>query len=155
LVFSNGSIATRSTAGPASASLFASAWLDAMAEESGSSPYPGKDRPSASPSPNRTREGVRKRLNLLLAEDNLPDALLVREAITAEGLPVEFHMATDGERTIEFIARAENDPDAPGPHVLLLDLNLPKLDGFEVLRRLRASNKYKDVPVLIVSSSDS
>jgi two-component system response regulator len=91
----------------------------------------------------------------LLAEDNLPDALLVREAITAEGLPVEFHMATDGERTIEFIARAENDPDAPGPHVLLLDLNLPKLDGFEVLRRLRASNKYKDVPVLIVSSSDS
>jgi DNA-binding response OmpR family regulator len=79
----------------------------------------------------------------------------VREAVQAEDLPVEVHLAADGERAIEFIARAENDPDAPRPDLLLLDLNLPRIDGFEVLRRLRASNKCKDIPVLIVSSSDS
>ena len=94
-------------------------------------------------------------MNLLLAEDNLPDALIVREAIRAESLPLEVHIAPDGERAIEFIERAENDPHAPCPHVLLLDINLPKADGFEVLRRLRASDKCKAVPVLVISSSDS
>jgi chemotaxis family two-component system response regulator Rcp1 len=94
-------------------------------------------------------------LNLLLAEDNLPDALLVKEAIRTENLPVEIYIVADGERAIDFIARAEKDPDAPRPQVLLLDLNLPKIEGLEVLRRVRASDKCKDIPVLIVTSSDS
>jgi DNA-binding response OmpR family regulator len=94
-------------------------------------------------------------LNLLLAEDNLPDALLVREAIRMENLPLQVHIASDGEQAIEFIARAERDSEAPCPHFLLLDLNLPRVDGFDVLRRLRASDKYKAIPVLIISSSDS
>jgi CheY-like chemotaxis protein len=95
------------------------------------------------------------RWSLLLAEDNLPDALLVREAIRTENLPLEVHVAADGQQALAFIARAEQDPGAPCPQVLLLDLNLPKVDGFEVLRRLRASEKFKSIPVLIVSSSDS
>jgi DNA-binding response OmpR family regulator len=94
-------------------------------------------------------------LNLLLAEDNLPDALLVREAIRMENLPLQVHLAADGEQAIEFIARAERDTEAPCPHFLLLDLNLPKVDGFDVLRRLRASDRCKAIPVLIISSSDS
>lgn len=72
-----------------------------------------------------------------------------------ENLPLDVHVAPDGQKAIEFIVRAETDPDAPSPQLLLLDLNLPKVDGFEVLRRLRASAKFKDVPVLIVSSSDA
>ncbi len=79
----------------------------------------------------------------------------MREAIRMENLPLEIHVAPDGQQAIEFIARAENDPDAPHPQLLLLDLNLPKVDGFEVLRRLRASEKFKTIPVLIVSSSDA
>lgn len=98
---------------------------------------------------------IANRFNLLLAEDNLPDALLVREAIRLEKLPVELHLVSDGQKAIEFIARAEQDPNAPCPHLLVLDLNLPKKNGFEVLRRLRASAACKDVPVLIVTSSDS
>jgi len=94
-------------------------------------------------------------LNLLLAEDNLPDALLVREAIRMESLPVDVHAAIDGEQAIAFIVRAEENPDAPVPDAVLLDLNLPKVDGFEVLRRIRASAKYKHLPVLIITSSDS
>jgi DNA-binding response OmpR family regulator len=80
---------------------------------------------------------------------------LVREAIRMENLPVDVHLAKDGQAALAFIAKAEQDPDAPCPQVLLLDLNLPKVDGFEVLRRLRASEKFKAIPVLIVSSSDS
>jgi DNA-binding response OmpR family regulator len=90
-----------------------------------------------------------------LAEDNLPDALLVREAIRMEKLPLEVHVAPDGERAIEFLAKAERDPDAPVPHLILLDLNLPKVDGFDVLRRIRASEKYQNVPVIVITSSDS
>jgi DNA-binding response OmpR family regulator len=81
--------------------------------------------------------------------------LLVREAIRMENLPLEVQIAPDGERALEIIVRAENDADAPRPHILLLDLNLPKIDGFELLRRIRASDKFKDIPVVIVTSSDS
>jgi len=79
----------------------------------------------------------------------------VREAIKMEDLPVEVYIAPDGERAVELIVKAENDPDAPCPHVLLLDINLPRIDGFEVLRRIRASHKFKNIPVLMVTSSDS
>ena len=79
----------------------------------------------------------------------------MREAIRAENLPVEVFIVPDGERAMDFIAKAESDPDSPSPHVVLLDLNLPRIDGFEVLRRLRATEKFKNVPVLVVTSSDS
>ena len=95
------------------------------------------------------------RFNLVLAEDNLPDALLVREAVRLENLPLEVYIAADGERAIDLIVKAENDPNAPCPHVLLLDINLPRIDGFEVLRRVRAIDRFKAVPVVMVTSSDS
>jgi CheY-like chemotaxis protein len=154
-VYSNGSIVTRNTTAPVSGWQFASAWLSAMADESGSNPSQGKEQRSSSPSRGIRSESVPQRLNLLLAEDNLPDAILVREAIRLENLPLEVHVAPDGQRAIDFIARAEQDPDAPCPHFLLLDINLPKADGFEVLRRLRNSQRCGKVPVLMISSSDS
>ncbi len=79
----------------------------------------------------------------------------MREVIRAESLPLEVHVASDGQAAIQFIESAEGDPHAPAPDFVLLDLNLPKRDGFEVLRRLRASAKFKDTPVLIMSSSDA
>jgi CheY-like chemotaxis protein len=155
LAFSSDFTVTRNIPAPASDWLFASAWLNAMADESGSNPKAGKAQPSSSRSPNIPPESNPRQLNLLLAEDNLPDALLVREAIRLEKLPVEVHVAVDGERAIDWISRAEQDPDVPCPHVFLLDLNLPKADGFEVLRRIRASTRCKDIAVLVVTSSDS
>ena len=79
----------------------------------------------------------------------------MREAIQAEQLEVDVHIVADGELAIDFIARAATDSEAPAPHVMLLDLNLPKVDGFEVLRRVRAIEKFKNIPVIIVTSSDS
>ena len=140
-MFSSDSITIRNTAVPASDWLFASGWSSVTAGESGSNPNPEKDLPSSSPSRSTPDQSVPQRFNLLLAEDNLPDALLVREAIRMENLPLDVHIASDGQQAIDFIEQAENDPDAPCPHFLLLDFNLPKADGFEVLRRLSRERK--------------
>ena len=154
MAYLSGCITTRTTAEPASVWRFAGAWSNAMAEPSGSSPSQAKDPASSSLSQSRTEPTVH-RLNLLLAEDNLPDALIVREAIRIEGLPLNVHIVADGQQAIDFIARAEENPEAPGPQLLLLDLNLPRRDGIQVLKRLRDSAKFKDIPVLVVTSSDS
>ena len=90
-----------------------------------------------------------------MAEDNLPDVLLVREAIRLEELPVNVHVASDGEAAIQFIATAESDPGAPCPDLVLLDINLQKADAFQVLQRLHASAKCRGAPVLVFTSSDS
>ncbi len=79
----------------------------------------------------------------------------MREAIKKEDLPLEVHVVVDGAQALEFMERGEKDPDAPSPQVLLLDLNLPKIDGIEVLRKIRAGGKYKDIPVIVITSSDS
>ena len=98
---------------------------------------------------------AQQRFNLLVAEDNLPDVLLVREAIKMAKLPLDVYVVPDGQEAIEFIENAEGHENAPCPHFMMLDLNLPKRDGFEVLKRLRASPKCQSVPVLIITSSDS
>ena len=61
----------------------------------------------------------------------------------------------DGQKAFDFIQRAEEDPDAPCPQSILLDLNLPKRNGKEILQRVRRSVKCKDVPVIVITSSDS
>jgi chemotaxis family two-component system response regulator Rcp1 len=92
---------------------------------------------------------------VLLAEDNLPDALLVREVIRMQNLPLDVHVADDGEKAIDFIARSDEAESAAHPDLLIVDLNLPRMDGFEVLARLRESPRSKAIPVLILTSSDS
>jgi CheY-like chemotaxis protein len=154
-VYSSGCIATGNTAVPASDWQFASGWLSVMADESGSNRRPGQEQLSSSRSQNMPPEPIQQPLILLLAEDNLPDALLVREAIRAENLPLTVYVEPDRERTMDFVLRAEKDPDAPCPQLLLLDLNLPRIGGFEVLRRVRANDRFKNIPVVIVTSSDS
>ena len=81
--------------------------------------------------------------------------LLVREAIRQEKLPVELFTVADGEKAIELLRNAELDSALPCPDLLMLDLNLPRRDGLEILRGVRASEKFRDIPVLIVTSSDS
>lgn len=153
--YSSGCTTPSSTAVPASVWQSVSAWLNAMAEGSGSNPNPAKGLPFTSPSPGEPRQEERPRFNLLLAEDNYPDVMLVEEAVGMEKLPLDIHTVSDGQQAIDFIARAERDANAPCPDLVLLDLNLPRRSGFEVLRRLRASEKWKSVPVLVITSSDS
>ena len=148
-------IGTTNTAVPGSDWRFASEWLSAMADESGWNRASGKEQPSTSLSPNRQDKPSPAPLRALLVEDNLPDALFLRDAIKAEDLPLEIHIASDGEQALDFMTAAETNPDAPSPNVVLLDINLPKINGFDVLRRIRANARWKDLPVLMVTSSDS
>ena len=152
---SKGFIAIKNMREQALDSPSASGWWSGMGDESGSNRNPEKGRPSSLPSPDPTHSSSPPRLILLVAEDNLPDAIIVREAIKKEKLPVEVFIAADGEKALEFFQRAESDATAPAPSALLLDLNLPKVDGFEVLRAIRASRQFKELPILIVTSSDS
>ncbi len=95
------------------------------------------------------------RLRILLVEDNRADVFLVEEAIKAHGVPAEIHSVEDGAEAVAVIERAESDPDAFFPGIVVLDLNLPKKSGAEVLRLMRQSPRFKTLPVIVLTSSDS
>jgi CheY-like chemotaxis protein len=96
-----------------------------------------------------------REIHVLLAEDNRGDVMLVREALAAHNIPHELYVAINGEEAIDFVTRMGNPGEAPCPDILLLDLNLPRIDGHEVLRRFRGHPRCTETPVVIVSSSDS
>ena len=94
-------------------------------------------------------------INLLLVEDSPADAYLVQEALRAEGLPVRLQLAEDGEAAIGMIDRIDAQESKPKLTLLLLDINVPRQDGTAVLERLRKSPRCRDIPVIMISSSDS
>ncbi len=94
-------------------------------------------------------------LNILLAEDNPADILLVRKALDQHQIPHALHVVRDGEEALTFI-EGMGEPDGdPCPDVVLLDLNLPKIDGPEVLTELRKHPECARTPVIVISSSDA
>jgi len=95
-----------------------------------------------------------RRLVTLLVEDNPADVFLIRQAILSHSLDLDLYVASDGDQAYEFIERADNDSESPCPELVLLDLNLPKRSGREVLVRLRQSTGCSTVPVVILTSSD-
>src|SRR5262249_8915338 len=92
---------------------------------------------------------------ILVVEDNAADIFLIREAITASGINAGVHCLRDGEQAIRFLDDADRDVSAPCPNLVILDINLPKRHGTEVLRHLRQSSRCGNTPVIVVSTSDS
>jgi len=90
---------------------------------------------------------------LVLAEDNPGDVFLVRRALDSERIPYDLVVAKDGEEAISLVAEAEKG--ARKIDLLMVDLDLPKRDGTEVLSRLRSSKDLTRVPVILLTSSDS
>lgn len=95
-----------------------------------------------------------KSKRVFLVEDNPADANLVEEALEEAGVDCDLQLLRDGVQAIERIERIDADPSQPAPDLVLLDLNLPKVGGEEVLKRLRSSRRCKSAKVLIISSSD-
>ena len=91
----------------------------------------------------------------MLVEDSETDVFLVNEAITAHHLDVDLQVVTDGEQAIRVIARIDADENVPCPQLFLLDLNIPRTSGFEVLARLRGSQRCALVPVIVMTSSNA
>jgi CheY-like chemotaxis protein len=91
---------------------------------------------------------------ILIVEDSKADLFLIREAIAAAGVNATLYVVSDGQEAIQFLDNVDLRV-VPCPDLVLLDLNIPKKDGTEVLRHLRQSAGCKKSLVLVVTSSDS
>lgn len=96
-----------------------------------------------------------KRARILVAEDNNTDLFLIREAVKRATIDADLEVVRDGEEATEYFERIDRGEGTACPDLFLLDLNLPKKSGTEVLRELRASLRGQQVKVLIVSSSSA
>lgn len=97
-----------------------------------------------------------RQIEILLVEDNQDDVELTLHALRKENLANHIHVAHDGEEALEFLfcngAHSQRSFDHP-PKLVLLDLKLPKVDGMEVLKQLKADPRTKFIPVVILTSS--
>ena len=92
---------------------------------------------------------------MLVVEDNNADVFLIRRAVEASGVPLDLHVVNDGSAATGFFDAADANPEAPCPDLILLDLNLPRKNGDEILRHLRKSPRCRNARVVIMTSSDS
>lgn len=92
---------------------------------------------------------------ILLVEDAEPDVFLVREALRRAGVKPNLRVLEDGEQAADFIDTLDTDASTVCPDLVLLDLNLPKKNGNQVLERMRRSPRCAGVPVVVITSSDS
>ena len=97
-------------------------------------------------------------LNILLVEDNPDHAELVMRSFRDHHVANKIHHVTDGEMALNFLFRRGDylEPDkSPRPHVILLDLRLPKVDGLEVLKEIKGTNDLSKIPVVILTTSEN
>jgi len=90
--------------------------------------------------------------SILLVEDNPDDEMLTLRALRKNKIVNGVTVAHDGAEALEYLF-AEDGPDQAPPGLILLDLNIPKVDGLEVLRRIRADERTKIIPVVVLTSS--
>jgi len=94
-------------------------------------------------------------VRILLAEDNPGDVLLFREALRSSNLACELIVAQDGEKALQLLENAGTPDSSARPDLIVLDINLPKRSGQEVLRWVRGNPGLAAVPVMILTSSAS
>jgi CheY-like chemotaxis protein len=102
-----------------------------------------------------TEHGEWQAVDVLLVEDDPGDVLMTKEAFEHYKLRNVLHVVTDGEQALQFLRRIGGYADAPRPGLILLDLNLPRLDGLEVLAELKADPVLKVIPVVILTTSQA
>jgi two-component system, chemotaxis family, response regulator Rcp1 len=92
-------------------------------------------------------------VEILLVEDNPGDERLTREALKEGKVYSNLHWVKDGVEAMQFLRREGKYPDVPRPDIILLDLNLPKKDGREVLQDIKNDDKLKRIPVVVLTTS--
>ena len=92
---------------------------------------------------------------VLVVEDNQADVFLVEQAIKLRNLPVRLLMLDNGDDALRYFMQADADPTARCPDAVLLDLNLPRRSGREVLKQVKGTVRCRNVPVIILTSSNS
>ena len=99
--------------------------------------------------------GLGDPIEILLVEDSEGDARLAQEALKEAKVVNTLHWVEDGEEAMEFLRRKGKYANAPRPHVILLDLNLPKKDGREVLAEIKQDESLRRIPVVILTASEA
>jgi len=97
----------------------------------------------------------KEQINILLIEDNPGDVRLTQEAFKEGNLNINLEIAIDGVEALNFLNRLNGFEKAVRPDLILLDLNLPKRDGREVLAEIKANDDLKKIPVVILTTSDA
>jgi chemotaxis family two-component system response regulator Rcp1 len=99
--------------------------------------------------------GTSAAIEVLLVEDSPGDVRLTREAFKDAKVHINLHVASDGAEAMAFLWREGKHANAPRPDLILLDLNLPKKDGREVLAEIKESPTLKSIPVVVLTTSAS
>ena len=94
-------------------------------------------------------------IDVLLVEDSPGDVRLTREAFRDANGAVRLHVASDGVEAMEFLRQEGAYADAPRPDFILLDLNLPRMDGREVLAHIKADDDLRTIPTVILTTSEA
>ena len=92
-------------------------------------------------------------VRILLVEDNPADVRLTQEALKEAKVRNEIHVASDGEQAMDFLHKRGKNEGAKRPDVILLDLNLPRKSGLEVLKEIKEDSELKRIPVVVITSS--
>lgn len=99
----------------------------------------------------------KKRIKILLVEDLEEHVLLIRHTLEQSGLKKRIWVCRDGEAALDYLYNRgdyASKEKYPKPDIILLDLRLPKLDGLEVLKRIKSEERLKDIPVVVLTVSD-
>ena len=94
-------------------------------------------------------------ITILMVEDNPGDVRLTREALKGGKVLNQLHVVEDGVAALDFLYRRPPHQNAPRPDLILLDLNLPKMDGREVLSRIKSDDALKIIPVVVLTTSQA
>jgi CheY-like chemotaxis protein len=94
-------------------------------------------------------------IDVLLVEDSLGDVRLTQEALRDSNRVIHLHVTYDGVEAMAFLRREAGHQRAPRPDLILLDLNLPRMDGREVLALVKANDKLRSIPVIILTTSEA
>jgi two-component system, chemotaxis family, response regulator Rcp1 len=103
----------------------------------------------------QTEHFRRHPLEILLVEDEAGDVYLTSEALKKGPAPNRLHVVEDGVEALAFLRRAAQYTDAPRPDLILLDLNLPRKDGREVLAEIKADPALASIPIIVLTTSNA
>ena len=97
----------------------------------------------------------KEKLRILLVEDSAADAMLIQRGFRKAGIACSIDWIEDGEKAIAFLEKRDGYQQAVRPDLIILDLNLPRLDGREVLHKIKNDSAFRRIPIVVMSTSDS